>query len=422
MFYKKMIFYFYIFLTVIVFLTPTVIPIVTFTPVIVFLWLTYGLFCVGIRLGTSKSIVKTYANAQVLTLLTSKKIFIFTLCVLVFTPLYVKFYTGNSLFQSLILFFSGSGLGADSTYYTYQTHFNDANLGQFSLTKLPYILINGVLKYLLWFFVIGVVGYCNKGLKLKNTLLVICLLMFFFVGISRGTSFEAFEILLIILYSVLNRASYFEGKSWVSGRTKYLTYSFIMLGILYFIISKSMRYEGDIIFTDVTETLKVDKSSFIIQYLPVLGLLLNNISGYFLFGPFFISSAITNIWLSSVSGFLSILFPFGTVLFGLGDSYRKIICENFIDCGAAWVPDSMVLIGNIGIIGYVLVVMFLGFLSSKCYEKTNVGSLKHSLVLFIIVLVMFSLPIGNFITASSASVLVVVIAIFSLLRDKVINK
>ena len=185
--------YYYIFLTILVLVVPLNYGLIKFLPSLIIMWGSYIFFKKGVRARYLKSKENRITNYNQSNDRFLKKIFIlFTLFLIVFIPLYIKFYTGNTI-QSALLSFA-IGTGADSNYSMYQQYFADNNLNTFSVDKLPYIILNGLSKVTFWFFCIYYFAYAKKVDKTIKLCFVIVYLLFFLSGISRGTSFENFEL------------------------------------------------------------------------------------------------------------------------------------------------------------------------------------------------------------------------------------
>ena len=145
--------YYYIFLTILVLVVPLNYGLIKFLPSLIIMWGSYIFFKKGVRARYLKSKENRITNYNQSNDRFLKKIFIlFTLFLIVFIPLYIKFYTGNTI-QSALLSFA-IGTGADSNYSMYQQYFADNNLNTFSVDKLPYIILNGLSKVTFWFFCI----------------------------------------------------------------------------------------------------------------------------------------------------------------------------------------------------------------------------------------------------------------------------
>lgn len=407
MFYNKLIKYFYIFLSFLIVFTPVNYNLVQFIPAFLFLWMLFFLFCLS---HNNKKTIQISTKQRKDIDITNSKVFLILSIIfaIIFIPIYVKFYTGSSILVSLKRYFSGDALGVDSTYYLYQQHFKESGLNEFTVQKVPFILGNGLLNFIFWIWTIKIIGYTRKISLLEAILLLTFFILYLLKGISRGTSFENFQVLFIIVYSILFRFSYLHKSSWIKGKSKVVLYSLITLSTFSFIFSKSIRYSDDLSIYDksVTSTLIYDRNHFIAQYFPLLGSLLMDFAGYFLFGLYVISNALNSVLLNGTfKGILATLLPFGLQITDYSDSYRDFLCGNVIDCGAAWIPDSLIIIQNLGLFIFIPLIYIIGKIAYLSYIRAMKGELWFAILLYIIVYFMFSLPVGNFITASSSIIL-----------------
>jgi len=91
------------------------------------------------------------------------------------------------------------------------------------------------------------------------------------------------------------------------------------------------------------------------------------------------------------------------------------IMKELIDMGARWHPDIALFINNFGYIGLVLFCLFIGMFCRYISSAKKKDSIIY-LTIFIILLQMISLPVGNFIASSSASILIVVLLLYVWMR------
>lgn len=426
MFYIKFLKYFYVFLSLLVVLTPVNYKLEQFIPALLFLWTLYFLFSFPYnrhKNNTFKIAIKSKGHIDVIN--NRQLLILSTVYAIIFIPLYVRFYTGSSILISLERFLSGNALGAESTYYLYQLHFKESGLDEFSIQKLPFILGNGLLNFVFWIWTIKIIGYTKKISFLEIICLFIFSILYLLKGFSRGTSFENFQVLFIIVFSFLFRFSYIYNSSWIKGKTKIVLYSLIALSAFSFIFAKSLRYSEELLIynKNVTSTLLYSNNHFVAQHFPFLSNLLMDFAGYFLFGLYVISNAFESVLLNGTfKGFIATLLPFGLQITNYGESYREFLCGNVIDCGVAWIPDSLIILQSLGLIVFVTFIHFVGKIAYLSFIRSMNGELWFAILLYVIVYFMFSLPVGNFLTVSSAiilSILFLLICYFKPLRSKI---
>ena len=146
MFYSKLIFYFYLILTVLAIVCPIKISFYDFLPGILLMWVFYFVFTSGSRFKGEIILkdFKPYENFDKFNI----PVIIIAILHLLFYPLYINFYTGSSVLNIVSSLKDGI-----STYALYQSNFENSNLGQLSLSKLPFILGHGILRF---FFLISI--------------------------------------------------------------------------------------------------------------------------------------------------------------------------------------------------------------------------------------------------------------------------
>lgn len=409
MMYLKYIKYYYLALTVFALIAPVTIGLGDVLPSLIVMWVSYFMF----NAMATKKINNETINvpAQSLTVEKYSKVsFFIMLFAMVFVPLYIKFYTGNSMFSSIQSFLSFNSLGKDSTYSSYQEYFETAGLNEFTLEKLPYVVGGGVLKFCYWAIFIRTFAYKKKPKKIETASVMVVTILYVFLGMARGTSFENFEIIMLTFYTILLREKVIFNRNWFGQKAMRIIISFIILGGLYFIISMSLRFEGNLLNAyNVTNEMRYDPNAVISQIDKNTALILNSFTGYFLFGIYFSSTAINAVWFTSLQGGLSALLPGGIEMLGIGKSYNEAICGRVIDCGAAWIPDLVVLIEKLGLLLFGVLILLIGKLSKKMYYSLIKGSISAALILYIIVLFFLSLPVGNFITSSSSVIIAIIL-------------
>ena len=109
------------------------------------MWISYAFFKVGVYKGLKFNMPIRIQSRS--TSINHRKIFLlFTIVMIAFIPLYIKYYTGANALTLLLSFRSMAG--SDSNYAQYQSYFAENNLAQFSMSKAPYILGYGILKYI----------------------------------------------------------------------------------------------------------------------------------------------------------------------------------------------------------------------------------------------------------------------------------
>lgn len=414
-FYIKLIRWYYIFLTACALLAPLNYSFFQFLPSFFLLWLSYFVFKAGSVKGLRRN-VRPITIKQPVDL--SKLFFFFTLGMIVFIPLYVKFYTGGNLAALALGFYSN--VGTDSNYQEYQRYFMENGLDQFSLSKLPFIAGYGLTKLLFYFFVFAYIGFTKKLSKGIVALIAILFLLYFMVGMARGTSFESFELLILLLFSTLVRAKIINNKNFYSREQMVRVIAVVALIGTAFIVAKSLRSGEESLdgLEGPTSTLAYDSSSFIMAVFPLIGKIALSFSGYFTFGLYFTSELFWKIWMGSINGFFEMLCPFIAPLLEDMGSYRFELISMGVDCGACWDPDISGFSFYLGLPLLFILIYKLGILSAKAYNKTVVNhDVGNCLVLYLVVYEMISFHVGNFLVISSSNKIMLLAVIFIICGD-----
>ncbi len=323
-----------------------------------------------------------------------KVVIVLAICLVAYT---IKYYTGGDI-GSVI-----RGLAAkESLYNNYQAYFQEENLGVFSFQKIPAILSNALIKFfVLYVYIrtISVSGYINwRGVAYVFSVSIIYLTF----SIARGTSFELFELLVLCVFSLMMR-SHIHGVK-ISRRTLVFVTLFAFFAVALYSYNISARYGFEEVAICSADQYCLDRGSVLYSLFPFAGDLSFKLSGYFLFGLFYLSQLINVLWDSSVQVIVSSFFP-GMISF-IGVDSVGLICRRTIDCGAMWIPDLAVIVVNFGFLGAIALIFLLGFVSRNvlgCIKKY--GSFSSIIILYFVFLFMLSLPVGNFISVSSSNVL-----------------
>lgn len=390
-FYTLFISYAYIGLTLFAFVCPVKFSVIYFIPGLILMWLLFFFYKNGCN---SYSANLSYKREVI----SRKRVYLsyLLLSFIIFYPLYIRFYTGLSISTALT-----NVLNASSNYYLYQEYFESSHLNKFSFLKLPYILINGILKFLFISSTIRVISYSRKPslFEIFSLFILSCILMI--LGLSRGTSFELFELCTLYVYALILRFINFRLK--ISKR--------VVLRIFIIMISVASFFVYNIIVRNNTSfnslATGIDSNSFIYALSPSLSVFLFSFYGYFLFGLHFSSVMFIDVFFSSFNNFISLFIPHGIQLLNFS-SYRDAASQ-YIDLGARWVPDMMNYLDLWGALILIAFVYLLGRFSSFVF-LTKKNDIVPSVFLYFSMFFMLSLPIGNFITASSSNVICFILA------------
>ena len=418
-FYIKFIRWYYILLTILALIAPLNYPVYKFLPALIFMWLSFFLFQKGCYSGQKRR----YAiiDRKLKPIKIDEVFLLYVLFLIFFIPLYIRFYTGGEVWTLITSFRSNTG--AESNYHMYQDYFEENNLNVFSFDKLPYILGYGLAKLLFYYFVLFYVGFSKKIRWTTIALLVVVFVLFSLVGMSRGTSFENFESLVLLTFALLTRSRIIYGLS------TFTKSQFIGLGAIaiilgcYFIFSKSLRSGGEelIHLSGPTSTLRYDADHWSMLIMPSIGRAALGFTGYFTFPLYYTSEVFWKIWFESGHAAISAIVPFtGPLLLDM-PNYRIGLERVGVDCGACWNPDCTLVFFNFGVPAFLLLSYYMGVWSAKMYKKGYVSrDIGNIMLLFLIVYEMISFPVGNFLVVSSANKIVllsvIIVVYFGLLK------
>lgn len=396
---KRIVFFWGAFLTVLAFINASTIGIMELASGLILMWIAYLAF----MYGASRTAQNRY-NAPVSRLSEARLQLIISLAFSALAiPAIIQFYTGKTFIQVI------SGLLAGgSSYREYQEYFRYENLSQFSFAKVPIILLNSAAKFLLVFWTIRTFSYRENKRPLEIALAMTFPLLYVYFSIARGTSVELFELLCLFTVCLLLRID--RRKMRITRvRTIILMSIMAFIGISYFQYSLQVRGPMDC----ATAEICLDESTIIMRFLPSLGLVTYSLTGYFLFGIFFTSVAIQQVILATPINILTSAVPGGFLWNpSLRGGMRSVICGKLIDCGVAWIPDSMNIIYVAGLSGFLALLYFIGLQSGKMTRNAIQGaSLIDAMGLYFILIFMISLPVGSLLFISSSNVACVAIII-----------
>lgn len=389
------VFLLYLFYTVLIFISGVNTALLDFFYGLLLMWLFFIVFILGGHVARQKlgsvGEVRAYEKSNV-----------FFFCLTGFSVLgalyAAEFYTGSSFFEVLKTLSSGQ-----SNYNNYQVYFSEASLGYFSLNKIPAILSLLVTKLSLVYVYAHVFMF---GGRRKDFAIIFCLLTvtasYVYFSLARGTSFEIFEIMLLVLFCL----SMGGGRSVIHFLFSKKSLILAILGFLAISIysyNVSLRYGSREVDVCMVSAMCADGNTFIYRFSPALGALTAKLSLYFSFGLYYLTWLVESYWLSGFDSFFTLLLP------GAGyldpDLSPRFLCGKIIDCGASWAPSMEKFFYLFGIPGSFMVVFFVGYLAKKLSSGVEKKDFFSVALLYFIFLLMISLPVGNFITDSSSNLL-----------------
>lgn len=400
---KKIIRVFYIAYTVYIIIAISSTDMVFFEilPAIIIMWINYFAFCLGYSLNkrnyTELPIDKQKNNSL---LLMRKKSFLLTIAVIsiIFSILAVKYYTGQSpmsVFQNLTT--------DKSLYYEYQKYFQNQQRGVFSLNKIPFILMLFYVKFMLIYSFVTFFILKDKTTRFEKLYLMLITISFIYIGIARGTSFEFFELYILVTFIVFSR---YKKKNRLPIKQLFKIIS--LSGIMIYIFYSGIIARGIVLNNQISRDIHYDPNAIMSILPPFFSFVTLVIFGYFGFGFFYVSKYVSDVWFSSLEFIIAGFLPLGIRAVGMRNVTDYM--REMIDMGAMWHPDVALLINNFGFLGLFFICFFIGALSQYIYKETyNGGNVLIFVSGYVVLLQMLSLPIGNFISTSSANQLIVLL-------------
>lgn len=309
----------------------------------------------------------------------------------------VKYYTGQtpySLYENL--------KNNISVYYQYQNFFKEQNRGILSITKIPYILMLFFVKFI--FFSTMLYFFNIKKERKKNIqkcLIGISIGSYLYLGMARGTNFEMFEFLLIIIYILFSNSS---KKKLILNIVKIV----ILIVLMIIVYNLRIQARGFNFSYYISKDVFYTKDSFISNFGRIIEFMILIIYGYFGFGFFYTGKFISEILLKSPINYIGLFIPKWNMVVN-GENVKQSMSK-IVDVGVKWNPDIVLCLDKYGYILLACFFYYLGVISKKSYQ-TNKKNLLDELTKFFILIFFISLPIGNFIGASSSNKLIVIILI-----------
>lgn len=366
-------------------------------PALALMWILYFVFYLGLKsnielLAISGKNVDNYQHIN-----DPKYILQISFIALIFSYFVVKFYTGQTPFAVLYNITNNF-----STYYTYQTYFNENELSVLTIQKLPYILMLFFIKFTIYYYSFLFIIKNNLIIRHKISILLI-IISFLYFSIARGTTYEIFDLSLILIYIITTK--YYNGNCPLS--IMYLFYLFIIcIAIYVFYLNLSLRSSEFDYY--ISQDVYYDKNALVSQISSAISFITVILFGYFGYGFFYTSYYFLNIWFSSFETFILGLIPLGFNI--KNDISIMAIMNNSVDQGARWHPDMIIFINYLGFIGLIILCYLLGLLFKNIYNNCNENIFSH-FVLFFIILQMISLPVGNFVLVSSSNKLILLVTL-----------
>jgi hypothetical protein len=369
-------------------------------PAIALMWINYFVFSAGYSMNKGNKISVLTSKCSNSWLLNRKKISLMTIAVfsILFSIAAVKYYTGQtplSTFENLV--------NNNSLYSQYQYYFREQQRYIFSLTKIPFIFMLFYIKFIVFYSYISFLIVKEKITKFDKFYLILITLAHIYFGLARGTNYEFFELMILIIFVILSKS--IKLKKFQLPLTA-LFKIFLLGSLMIFIFYIGVSARGVNFNYYISQDIQYDPNGVLPLLSPFLSFVTIIIFGYFGFGFFYMSTYVSELWFSSIGNFIAGFLPLGYYAFRANN--LPGIMRNLVDMGARWHPDVALIINNIGYLGLLMLCFLIGIFAKHLYNTKSKGPIIY-FTSFIILLQMISLPVGNFISTSSASKLIVVL-------------
>lgn len=320
-----------------------------------------------------------------------------------------KFYTGNSFLEVIF---------GHSLYLHYQLYFKYHELAKFTLDKIPAIFSLFYLKMATLYVFISVLAI-SKKITIQQ---IFCLLLVsastLFFSMARGTSFELFELMLLLTFS-MNIRGLILNRRGLSIKVKILLLSLGALAVMmysYNLSSRFFNFHGEVI-RCATYDLCTNEEALLYQISTALGKLSYKLSGYFTFGLFYTAKFIEEFWFASFQHFISLILPFANLYDP--ELNARLLCKD-MDCAQAWIPSIVNYILYMGVLLVLVMAFLMGILGRYLLKAVLIKQkFLEVAVLYFIFFVFISSPVGDFISVSSSNKLSILILGIGLLINKI---
>lgn len=323
----------------------------------------------------------------------------------VFIDVAARFYTGSGLVDGILGLFQGA-----NTYQSYQNYFTESQISSQPIyTRLHIIMFLAIGKFTF------VAITCDFYVRLDRhsfsgfAIFFVSTLTYIAFGLCRGTFFEVFEVVIANVYfSMISRSL----RPNTGTKTTASIFKMVLLLILpiLFIFNAMRRYDDPAQFLQHVCSSNFCFDSYNIWFYGEY--LLYIMATYFSNGIYSISVFYENILAGIGVEYiipLYSIFLYDTEAIGV----RGLICETYLNCRFVWVPDLTLFMSLFGIAAFFAVAFLLRIFHRLEVRMMKKGRLSGYIFLFYITVLVISLPVGNFITVSSANILGLAIAAFA---------
>ncbi|MBB1020057.1 hypothetical protein G6030_01875 [Dietzia sp. E1] len=360
-------------------------------PAILLMWALSGVFFVGELVAADRSLNRGERTPQRVSSWGAGPVIAVALIAAVMTIASVTYYSGAT--PSVVWSNLTSG---NSLYLDYQEFNSDFGASGGVVGRVFVVLrVLSQLLTLYFFFTFAVV---DRNLNwYRVTALVILGFASLYGSLARGTTFEAFKLVLLVLFVLYARG--------VGSRRRFRGFAIagaLSLAVFYFfrfnIAARGAR-QSECLSLDVCR----DSAGAFGPVISTVADVAELLYGYFGHGFFYISTMLNRVVPNDLGGIQGWLVPENS--FWASGSNALAAVENIIDMGPRWRPDSAIAIATYGFIGLIFIVALLGLIAGLLSRDRGPAGM---IGLFVIVVQVLSLPVGNFVTVSTEYVAAVV--------------
>lgn len=331
----------------------------------------------------------------------------------------INFYTGQNILLVIDNLFSGV-----NSYSEYQSYFSENRIDQLPITsRITAILLLTYVKGICLFNIANFFLKSKKNNFIDLIILSFATLTYLLFGIARGTFFEVFEISSAYFYFItLTSLKKFKPNKVAKLSKKFIITTVIISSILIilFILNAIRRYDhAELAFDSICN------ENFCFQPIGIINNLEYSfyvITVYFANGAYVLSVLFENTLLGNE---LLYLIPLQSLLFSAGQDnlgVHELLCSNYVGCQFVWVPEIVNFLSIFGIFLIVFTNMTpkINKLENYILRRFNIFG---PILIYYIFLLLISLPVADFFTVSSSSIILsFIILILYLFCNKNITK
>ena len=301
-----------------------------------------------------------------------------------------RFYTSRNFSSVITALFNGTG-----GYAIYQRYVREANIGAFTLSKIPYILMLTYCTAMVFWSIVAILLSNKKHRPFQIFYVVMIILAYLYFGIARGTNYEMYIIFVSLVYCILNRPNR-KQRSFIENRKRVFLVSSI--GIVMVIVFRIVVENRGFVFRNqICTEITYDPDKFVSMLFPAITTMGLAVFRYLGWGIFTIGY-MKWIALDSFSSIMALLIPQGQRI--IFDNTWVELTRHTVDVGVGWVPDYMSLLDLLGLPLMFVALFIIGRVVVKLKLSDKPRLLVNLIGLFVFI-EMLSIPVGNFLVTST---------------------